>query len=107
VRVVSRLPRVALRDRVQAGKDGRMIACERNFHVSSNAADQIHLVEHAEVSCYIIQDGANILLFDAGLPTMWKLVVAALRELGRVPEACKYGRPGSADLTVFALRAGP
>ncbi len=50
-----------------------------------NVADQIHLIEHAAVNCYIVQDGRNVLLVDAGLPAMWKLVLAALRELGRSP----------------------
>ncbi|MDQ0754251.1 MBL fold metallo-hydrolase [Arthrobacter sp. B3I4] len=50
-----------------------------------NVADQIHLIKHAAVNCYIIQDGPKVMLVDAGLPSMWKLVLAALRELGRSP----------------------
>jgi glyoxylase-like metal-dependent hydrolase (beta-lactamase superfamily II) len=50
-----------------------------------NVAEQIHLIEHAAVNCYIVQDGPRVMLVDAGLPSMWKLVVAALRELGRSP----------------------
>lgn len=50
-----------------------------------DVADNIHLVEHAGVNCYIVQDGTRILLVDAGLPSMWKMVAAGLEELGRSP----------------------
>lgn len=53
------------------------------FH--PNVAEQIHLIEHAGVNCYIVQDGPRIMLVDAGLPGMWDMTMTALRELGHSP----------------------
>ncbi|HEX2246291.1 MAG TPA: MBL fold metallo-hydrolase [Arthrobacter sp.] len=53
------------------------------FH--RNVAEKIHLIEHANVNCYIVEDGDQIMLVDSGLPAMWKMTVAAIRELGRSP----------------------
>ncbi|MBM6621642.1 MBL fold metallo-hydrolase [Micrococcaceae bacterium RIT802] len=50
-----------------------------------NAADGIHLVEHAGVNCYLVEEGRRLMLVDAGLPAGWKHIVSALRELGRRP----------------------
>lgn len=54
------------------------------FH--PNVAEDIHLLRHAEVNCYIVQDGERFMLVDAGLPSMWKMMVDALRTLGLAPE---------------------
>jgi glyoxylase-like metal-dependent hydrolase (beta-lactamase superfamily II) len=53
------------------------------FHRS--VADGIHLVEHADVNCYIVEDGSRLLLVDAGLPAMWRMTGEAIRQLGRSP----------------------
>jgi glyoxylase-like metal-dependent hydrolase (beta-lactamase superfamily II) len=50
-----------------------------------NVAENIHRVAHADVNLYIVEDGDGIMLVDAGLPAMWKMTVAAIRELGRSP----------------------
>lgn len=54
------------------------------FH--ANVAEQIHLIEHAGVNCYIVQDGPKVMLVDAGLPRMWDMTVQALQELGHAPQ---------------------
>lgn len=54
------------------------------FH--RNVADRIHLIEHADVNCYIVEDGPKVMLVDAGLPAMWTMTGKALRALGRSPE---------------------
>ncbi len=51
-----------------------------------NVAEGIHLLRHAEVNCYIVQDGARFMLVDAGLPSMWKMMEDALRTLELSPE---------------------
>lgn len=53
------------------------------FHRS--VADGIHLIEHADVNCYIVEDGGRLLLVDAGLPAMWRMTGQAIRDLGRSP----------------------
>ncbi len=54
------------------------------FH--PNVAEQIHLIEHAGVNCYVVQDGPKVMLVDAGLPGMWEMTMKALRELGHSPQ---------------------
>lgn len=51
----------------------------------SDVAPGIHLIEHAGVNCYLVEDGSRLLLVDAGLPAGWKAIVGALRDLGRRP----------------------
>jgi glyoxylase-like metal-dependent hydrolase (beta-lactamase superfamily II) len=51
-----------------------------------NVAEGIHLLRHAEVNCYIVQDSERFMLVDAGLPSMWKMMVGALQTLGLAPE---------------------
>jgi len=48
-------------------------------------ADRVFRVSHAYVSCYVVLDGRDVLLVDAGLPAAWPLVGQTLRELGRRP----------------------
>ncbi|MEH0111232.1 MBL fold metallo-hydrolase [Tersicoccus sp. MR15.9] len=74
------------------------------FH--PNEAEGVHRVEHAGVNCYLVEDGARVLLVDAGLPAMWPMVRAALRGLGRSPrdiEALAITH-GHFDHLGFALR---
>lgn len=54
------------------------------FH--REVAEQIHLLEHAKVNCYIVQDAGAVMLVDAGLPAMRKMMLAALAELGHAPQ---------------------
>ncbi|MFC8303957.1 MBL fold metallo-hydrolase [Specibacter sp. NPDC057265] len=54
------------------------------FH--RNVAEQIHLIEHAGVNCYIVEDGPKVMLVDAGLPRMWDMTMKALQELGHSPQ---------------------
>jgi glyoxylase-like metal-dependent hydrolase (beta-lactamase superfamily II) len=51
-----------------------------------DVAEQIHLIEHADVNCYIVQDGDRVMLVDAGLPATWHMIVLALEELGHRPQ---------------------
>jgi glyoxylase-like metal-dependent hydrolase (beta-lactamase superfamily II) len=53
------------------------------FH--ENVAPGIHLLEHAHVNCYVVESGDRFMLVDAGLPAMWKPMLAALRRIGRGP----------------------
>ena len=48
-------------------------------------ADRVYRVAHAHVSCYLVEDGEAVLLVDAGLPATWRVLGAALRELGHRP----------------------
>lgn len=50
-----------------------------------DVAAGIHLLEHANVNCYIVQDADQIMVVDAGLPAMWPLLGEALTELGASP----------------------
>ncbi|MFD1212246.1 MBL fold metallo-hydrolase [Arthrobacter sp. GCM10027362] len=58
-----------------------------------NIAGGIHLFEQANVNCYIVQDEGGFMLVDAGLPAMWKPMMAALARLGH--------RPGEASALVL------
>ncbi|GAA3692170.1 MBL fold metallo-hydrolase [Zhihengliuella alba] len=51
-----------------------------------DAADGIHLLQHADVNAYVAVDGERLMLVDAGLPAMWSPLVRLLGELGRTPE---------------------
>ncbi|WP_323960890.1 MBL fold metallo-hydrolase [Arthrobacter sp. JZ12] len=46
-------------------------------------ADRIHLLQHAYVNVYLIEDADGITLIDSGVPPMWKMLLGALRELNR------------------------
>ena len=51
----------------------------------TDVAEGVHLVTHAHVNCYIIEDDTGITLVDAGLPSMFPMVDQALARLGRGP----------------------
>lgn len=76
------------------------------FH--ANVAERIHLIEHAGVNCYIVEDGSKVMLVDAGLPRMWDMAMAALQELGRSPQdiTALVLTHGHFDHVGFAARAG-
>lgn len=48
-------------------------------------ADGVHLVSHAHVNCYLVEDDDGVTLVDAGLPSMWSMVLEALESRGRTP----------------------
>lgn len=70
-------------------------------------ADGIHLVTHANVNCYVIEDDDGLTLVDAGLPGMWSMLLQLLEERGRRPEDVKalVLTHGHFDHVGFALRA--
>jgi glyoxylase-like metal-dependent hydrolase (beta-lactamase superfamily II) len=50
-----------------------------------NVAPGIHRLEIAHTNVYIVEDSGRILLVDAGLPSFWRPLLAALDTLGRGP----------------------
>ncbi|MDT0164828.1 MBL fold metallo-hydrolase [Actinotalea sp. AC32] len=54
--------------------------------LTTEVADRVFRLEHAYVNCYVVVEGEDVLLVDAGLPATWPLMGWALRELGRRPE---------------------
>lgn len=46
----------------------------------------VHLLQYANVNCYLIEDGDALTLVDAGLPGAWTELGHAVRHLGRAPE---------------------
>lgn len=75
--------------------------------ITANAADGIHLISHAHVNCYMIEDDDGLTLVDAGLPSMWPMLVQLLEERGRRPDQIKalLLTHGHFDHVGFALRA--
>lgn len=49
-------------------------------------ADGVHRITHAHVNCYLVEDDDGVTLVDAGLPSMWPMLLAALEERGRRPD---------------------
>lgn len=49
-------------------------------------ADGVHRITHANVNCYLVEDDDGVTLVDAGLPSMWPMLLAALEERGRRPD---------------------
>jgi glyoxylase-like metal-dependent hydrolase (beta-lactamase superfamily II) len=50
-----------------------------------HVAEGIHLITHAYVNCYVIEDGGALTLVDAGLPSMWPMLQTLLKDIGRKP----------------------
>ena len=50
------------------------------------AAEGVHRLTHAHVNCYLIEDDDGVTLVDAGLPSMWPMLLAALEDRGRRPD---------------------
>ncbi len=48
-----------------------------------DVVDGVHLVEHGRTNCFVIEADEGVTLVDAGFPGTWRLVAAALREVGR------------------------
>lgn len=52
-------------------------------------APGVHLIEHANVNCYLVEDEEGLTLVDAGLPGVWTELGQAIRAVGRQPEDVK------------------
>lgn len=75
--------------------------------LATEVADRVHLLTHAHVNCYLIVDDDGVTLVDAGLPSMWSLMLDTLRTLGRAPEDVRalLLTHGHFDHVGFARRA--
>ncbi|QCU76960.1 MBL fold metallo-hydrolase [Citricoccus sp. SGAir0253] len=56
---------------------------------TQNVAPGVHLIEHAHVNCYLLEDDDGLTLVDAGLPAVWRELGEAIRTLGRTPRDLK------------------
>jgi glyoxylase-like metal-dependent hydrolase (beta-lactamase superfamily II) len=54
--------------------------------ITLEVADGVHFITHAHVNCYLIEDDDGVTLVDAGLPSMWSMVLKVLEDRGRRPE---------------------
>lgn len=52
-------------------------------------AEGIHLLQHANVNVYLVEDTDGITLVDSGVPPMWKMLLKALSHLNRPPSDLK------------------
>lgn len=52
-------------------------------------APGVHVIEHANVNCYLVEDEEGLTLVDAGLPGVWTELGQAIRAVGRRPEDVK------------------
>jgi glyoxylase-like metal-dependent hydrolase (beta-lactamase superfamily II) len=51
--------------------------------MATQVADGIHLVEHAYVNWYVIDDGGALTVVDTGHPRSWALLEETVRDMGR------------------------
>lgn len=51
-----------------------------------DVAPGVHLIQHANVNCYLLEDEDGLTLVDAGLPGVWTELGQAIRAIGRRPE---------------------
>jgi len=56
---------------------------------AEEVADRVYRVEHAHVNVYLVRNGDDLLLVDAGLPRHWARLMLALEELRLGPEALR------------------
>lgn len=54
--------------------------------LTTGVADGIHLLTHAHVNVYLIEDDDGVTVVDAGLPIMWSMLGDALEQIGRPPQ---------------------
>jgi glyoxylase-like metal-dependent hydrolase (beta-lactamase superfamily II) len=52
-----------------------------NLH--AEVAPGVHRIEHSFTNFYLLEDGDRLTLVDAGVPTAWEPLHAALRTIGR------------------------
>ncbi len=48
-----------------------------------DVVDGVHLIEHGRTNCFIVEADDGVTLVDAGFPSTWVQVAAALRRIGR------------------------
>ncbi|WP_150240974.1 MBL fold metallo-hydrolase [Nocardiopsis quinghaiensis] len=75
--------------------------------ITPEVADGVHFVSHAHVNCYLVEDEDGVTLVDAGLPSMWPMVLRALEGRGRRPDEVRalVLTHGHFDHVGFAVRA--
>jgi glyoxylase-like metal-dependent hydrolase (beta-lactamase superfamily II) len=75
--------------------------------ITRNVADGIHLISHAHVNCYVVEDSDGLTLVDAGLPSMWPMLQELLSACGRRAADVRAVvlTHGHFDHVGFALRA--
>ena len=75
--------------------------------ITLHVADRVHLISHAHVNCYLIEDDHGLAIVDAGLPSMWPMLQQAIADLGRTPRDVKalVLTHGHFDHVGFAKRA--
>jgi glyoxylase-like metal-dependent hydrolase (beta-lactamase superfamily II) len=75
--------------------------------ITPDVADGIHLISHAHVNCYLVEDDDGLTLVDAGLPSMWSMLLELLEDRGRRPGEIKalVLTHGHFDHVGFALQA--
>ena len=75
--------------------------------IRPDVGEGVHLITHAHVNCYVIEDDEGVTLVDAGLPSMWPMLLWLLEDRGRRPEDVKalVLTHGHFDHVGFALRA--
>lgn len=44
-----------------------------------DVAPGVHLIEHADVNCWLVEDDDGITLVDAALPRVWRPIAWATR----------------------------
>lgn len=73
----------------------------------TNVGEGVHLLTHAHVNCYLIENDTGVTLIDAGLPSMWSMLNQALAQLGRKPSDVRalVLTHGHFDHVGFARRA--
>src|SRR3954452_5737578 len=47
-----------------------------------NVAEGVHQIEHAHTNFFLVEDGDSLTLVDAGVPTAWEPLAAAMHTLG-------------------------
>ncbi|WP_045731489.1 MBL fold metallo-hydrolase [Pseudarthrobacter chlorophenolicus] len=75
--------------------------------ITRDVADGIHLISHANVNCYMVEDEDGVTLVDAGLPSMWPMLQELLDACGHSPDQVRalVLTHGHFDHVGFALRA--
>ena len=75
--------------------------------IRADVGDGVHVITHAHVNCYVIEDDDGMALVDAGLPTMWPMLLQLLDDRGRRPEDVRalVLTHGHFDHVGFALQA--
>lgn len=53
------------------------------MQIDFDVAHGVHCLSHAHVNCYLVEDDDALTLVDAGLPSMWPLLLDAVGRLGR------------------------